>query len=119
MSNSPSRVVDEKLEDVSITSGKSDKILPTLRTAEVYDVAAVDPVLAKKIAAVNDAIDEIGLTPYHWKLFCLNGFGYAVDSVRLFHFVSAEYKSPIYSLCLATTTCVTRSGLNQCVRSRC
>ena len=51
------------------------------RAGEVYELTGFDPVLAKKIAAVNDAIDEIGLTPYHWKLFCLNGFGYAVDSV--------------------------------------
>lgn len=27
------------------------------------------------------AIDEIGFTGYHAKLFCLNGFGYAVDSL--------------------------------------
>ena len=52
------------------------------RSGEVYELSDFDPVLAKKMAAVNDAIDEIGLTPYHWKLFCLNGFGYAVDSVR-------------------------------------
>ncbi|PSS25022.1 hypothetical protein M430DRAFT_114392 [Amorphotheca resinae ATCC 22711] len=32
---------------------------------------------------VNNAIDEIGFTPYHWKLFVLNGFGYAVDSLLL------------------------------------
>ena len=51
------------------------------RKAEVYEISDVDHVLANKIAVVNDAIDEIGLTPYHWKLFCLNGFGYAVDSV--------------------------------------
>ena len=29
------------------------------------------------------AIDDIGWTPYHWKLFVLNGFGYAVDSLIL------------------------------------
>lgn len=27
------------------------------------------------------AIDEIGWTPFHTKLFCLSGFGYAVDSL--------------------------------------
>lgn len=32
---------------------------------------------------VNNAIDEIGFTPYQWKLFVLNGFGYAVDSLIL------------------------------------
>lgn len=48
---------------------------------EVWDSTAVDPVLAKKMALVNNGVDEIGMTPWHWKLFCLNGFGYAVDSV--------------------------------------
>ncbi|KAJ5115681.1 hypothetical protein N7456_000029 [Penicillium angulare] len=43
----------------------------------------VDQVLAAKMVLVNDAIDEIGFTPTHWKLFCLNGFGYAVDSLIL------------------------------------
>jgi hypothetical protein len=48
---------------------------------EVWDSTAVDPVLAKKMALINDGIDEIGMTPWQWKLFFLNGFGYAVDSV--------------------------------------
>lgn len=48
---------------------------------ELYDSTKIDPVLAKKMALVNDAIDEIGMTPFQWKLFFLNGFGYAVDSV--------------------------------------
>lgn len=48
---------------------------------EVWDSTAVDHVLAKKMALVNNAIDEIGMTPFQWKLFFLNGFGYAVDSV--------------------------------------
>ncbi|KAJ5475717.1 hypothetical protein N7539_008004 [Penicillium diatomitis] len=43
----------------------------------------VDGVLAAKMILVNDAIDEIGFTNHHWKLFCLNGFGYAVDSLIL------------------------------------
>ncbi|OAA58482.1 Major facilitator superfamily domain, general substrate transporter [Niveomyces insectorum RCEF 264] len=41
----------------------------------------LDPVLNLKMHLVNDAIDEIGWTPYHWKLFLLTGFGYAVDSL--------------------------------------
>ena len=48
---------------------------------EVYDNESIDPVLARKMALVNSAFDEIGMTPFQWKLFCLNGFGYAVDSV--------------------------------------
>lgn len=42
-----------------------------------------DPVLQKKMALTSEAIDQIGMTPFHWKLFVLTGFGYAVDSVRL------------------------------------
>ncbi|KAL4787702.1 major facilitator superfamily domain-containing protein [Aspergillus varians] len=45
------------------------------------ELAAVDEVLARKMALVNGAIDEIGMTPFQWKLFFLNGFGYAVDSL--------------------------------------
>jgi hypothetical protein len=48
---------------------------------EVFDARPIDPVLAKKMARVNQAIDDIGMTTFHWKLFFLNGFGYAVDSV--------------------------------------
>ncbi|KAL4871690.1 hypothetical protein BDV12DRAFT_205993 [Aspergillus spectabilis] len=45
------------------------------------ELIAVDSVLAKKMELVNGAIDEIGMTPFQWKLFFLNGFGYAVDSL--------------------------------------
>lgn len=43
----------------------------------------LDPALNAKMHLVNNAIDEIGWTNYHWKLFGLNGFGYAVDSLVL------------------------------------
>ncbi|KAF2103593.1 MFS general substrate transporter [Rhizodiscina lignyota] len=33
------------------------------------------------MALVNKAIDDIGMTNFQWKLFFLNGFGYAVDSL--------------------------------------
>ena len=42
-----------------------------------------DQVLSKKMAYVNNAIDEIGFTSYQLKLFFLNGFGYAVDSLLI------------------------------------
>lgn len=48
---------------------------------ELYDSIMIDPVLAREMTLINDAIDEIGITPFQWKLFFLNGFGYAVDSV--------------------------------------
>lgn len=56
-----------------------------------------DDALTKKMNLVNNAINQIGFTPYHWKLFCLNGMGFAVDSLlTLLHSVTqnqiaAEY----------------------------
>ena len=40
---------------------------------EIYHLK--DEVLSKKIKLINDAIDEIGFTPYHLKLFFLKGMG--------------------------------------------
>jgi hypothetical protein len=42
-----------------------------------------DKILAVKLQYVNNAIDEIGFTSYQLKLFFLNGFGYAVDSLLI------------------------------------
>jgi hypothetical protein len=68
---SPARPVDEhKTEDD--TSGFYEDVL---------DTSLIDPVLTRKMALVNGAIDKIGMTPFQWKLFFLNGFGYSVDSV--------------------------------------
>lgn len=39
--------------------------------------------LQKKMTLMSEAIEQIGMTPFHWKLFVLTGFGYAVDSVGL------------------------------------
>ncbi|KAJ5129080.1 membrane transporter [Penicillium atrosanguineum] len=53
-------------------------------SADVVSMEGVDQVLMAKMNLVNDAIDQIGFTPYHTKLFFLNGFGYGVDSLLLF-----------------------------------
>jgi hypothetical protein len=46
-------------------------------------VIEADRTLARKMALVDNAIDEIGFTSYQMKLFFLNGFGYAVDSLLI------------------------------------
>ncbi|KAF4628149.1 hypothetical protein G7Y89_g10003 [Cudoniella acicularis] len=63
--------------DVSIEQPSVD------RGEDLLSLQDVDPALNAKMHLVNNAIDEIGWTPYHWKLFVLNGFGYAVDSLLL------------------------------------
>jgi hypothetical protein len=40
-----------------------------------------DGILSRKMTVVNEAMNHIGFTPYHWKLFMLNGMGYGVDSL--------------------------------------
>lgn len=68
-------------EERSSDSGSSTSV------KEVFDIQQIDPVLAKKMALVNQAIDEIGMTSFQWKMFFLNGFGYAVDSVSCMIFL--------------------------------
>ncbi|PON25999.1 hypothetical protein TGAM01_v204943 [Trichoderma gamsii] len=56
----------------------------SLRSGEdILALQDLDPALNMKMHLVNNAIDEIGWTGYHTKLFFLNGFGYAVDSMIL------------------------------------
>lgn len=47
----------------------------SLQKQDLLSLEHTDPVLNAKMNLINNAIDEIGFTPYHWKLFCLNGFG--------------------------------------------
>ncbi|CAF5043362.1 unnamed protein product, partial [Rotaria sp. Silwood1] len=60
-----------------------------------------DETLALKMRCVNNAINEIGFTSYQLKLFFLNGFGYAVDSLLILlnaltqPQVALQYKPPI------------------------
>ena len=52
-------------------------------TSGSCDLATLLPTNMCDLLTLYKAIDEIGWTPYHWKLFVLNGFGYAVDSMIL------------------------------------
>lgn len=63
-----------KVENDSLEVGSFDKI------SDMTELEGSDVALAAKLRLINDAIDEIGFTPYHLKLFFLNGMGYATDS---------------------------------------
>ncbi|KAG9731623.1 MFS general substrate transporter, partial [Aureobasidium melanogenum] len=67
------RPVNAQSDDEALSLGKGD----------ILGSEHVDSILSAKMHLVNNAIDEIGFTGYHWKLFVLNGFGYAVDSLLL------------------------------------
>ncbi|KAF2131830.1 membrane transporter [Dothidotthia symphoricarpi CBS 119687] len=55
----------------------------SIEKGDILSLEHTDPVLNAKMHLVNNAIDEIGFTRHQWKLFILNGFGYAVDSLIL------------------------------------
>lgn len=53
------------------------------KEGQLFSMVDIDPAMDAKMHIVNDAIDEIGWTPLHMKLFCLTGFGYCADSLIL------------------------------------
>ncbi|CAK7898107.1 hypothetical protein CAAN1_22S01794 [[Candida] anglica] len=76
--------------------------------SDMADLQGSDVALAAKIKLINDAIDEIGFTPYHFKLFLLNGMGYATDSqltaieAGVREFINYQFKQdfPTSAMCL-------------------
>ncbi|KAK5087866.1 Major Facilitator superfamily [Lithohypha guttulata] len=50
---------------------------------QLFSMNDLDPALDAKMRLVNNAINQIGWTNFHTKLFCLNGFGYMADSLIL------------------------------------
>jgi hypothetical protein len=52
----------------------------SLKGLDVLALNDLDPAMDMKMHLVNNAIDEIGWTNYHLKLFFLNGFGYVDHS---------------------------------------
>jgi len=55
----------------------------SIQKGDLLNLESIDPALNARMFLINNAIDEIGFTGYQMKLFFLNGFGYAVDSLIL------------------------------------
>ncbi|KAK0643144.1 major facilitator superfamily domain-containing protein [Cercophora newfieldiana] len=76
-----------ELKDVELSAeGSSHRLASVCYDPSAEDILALQhpgDTMTRKMHVVNDAIDQIGWTPYHTKLFFLNGFGYAVDSLVL------------------------------------
>jgi hypothetical protein len=66
---------DEKKVGDNVDPERASLETSSLGKTDLLGAENVDPVLSAKMHLVNDAIDEIGFTPYQAKLFCLNGFG--------------------------------------------
>ena len=73
---------DQRLSTPLLTADSTGGDSKELSRDFISDIEA-DETVARKMQLVNNAIDEIGFTSYQMKLFFLNGFGYAVDSLVL------------------------------------
>lgn len=65
----------KQLEDLTGQPYETDNDDGSFKKGDLLSLEHSDPVLNAKMHLVNNAIDEIGFTRYHWKLFVLNGFG--------------------------------------------
>lgn len=67
-------------DPATVQATEEGSTISVSRTSDLKELEGNDEVLAAKMRLINNAIDEIGFTPYHLKLFFLNGMGYATDS---------------------------------------
>jgi hypothetical protein len=72
-------VIDKKPDETVIQPSDSDSDISA--DGNLFGVVTDDIVLYKTQTLIQKALDEIGMTRFHWKLFLLNGFGYAADSL--------------------------------------
>ncbi|TYJ58374.1 hypothetical protein B9479_000920 [Cryptococcus floricola] len=71
--------MSEEKKDLPAETGSHISSLPEIDTV----IDGVDPVYAAKAGVLNQAIQEIGMGRYQWQLFCVAGFGWAVDGLGL------------------------------------
>ncbi|KAI3405125.2 hypothetical protein KGF56_002081 [Candida oxycetoniae] len=105
------RVVETEGKCYDETYIQNEKFLDDTISSDfdMVELEANDEILHKKMKLINDAIDEIGFTPYHLKLFFLNGMGYWTDTqltylestVRMFINYQWGYKFPVSAECYA------------------
>lgn len=96
-----------EVESTSVNDEAVNKLESSSFDGDLVELDAGDEVLTEKMRLVNDALDEIGFTPYHLKLFFLNGMGYATDSqlsyvesnVRTFINYQFGYLFPVSNEC--------------------
>ncbi|CAN6667752.1 hypothetical protein TRVA0_039S01354 [Trichomonascus vanleenenianus] len=107
MSSLPAKVEIEVMPEAEVAEGV---VLEKEVQHALYQLD--DDVLTKKMFLVNEALNEIGFTPYHFKLFCLNGMGYAADSLlTLMHSVAQAQINKEFNKTFATVVTVDYIGL--------
>ncbi|KAI0277810.1 MFS general substrate transporter [Russula aff. rugulosa BPL654] len=67
---------------MTVESVKNLPSQPTILSAQdLHDDESVDPVYHAKARVLNQALQEIGMGKYQWRLFAVAGFGWFSDSV--------------------------------------
>ncbi|GMG20154.1 unnamed protein product [Ambrosiozyma monospora] len=74
------KITQTSVDEVNSSSSLEKGLAPQISVKDLSATEGNDPALSKKIFLINDALDEIGFTWYHAKLFGIAGFGYSVDS---------------------------------------
>jgi MFS family permease len=82
MSDIKKVVTNEKVayDPTDETSGSLESGVQQPLKEDMSEMESRDSALSQKIHLINNAIDEIGFTYYHAKLFLIAGFGYSIDS---------------------------------------
>ncbi|KAF5627073.1 major facilitator superfamily transporter [Fusarium sp. NRRL 52700] len=87
MSHQSDKLSDrERYADLRTSGDQSGESLSFVEDNQMFSMREIDPVLDAKMRLINKVqrtMDEIGWTNMHLKLFFLNGFGYAADSLIL------------------------------------
>lgn len=65
------KVGTEPVEQITEASGSVDKLF----------IDEFDPVYLAKSKLLSDALQEIGMGRYQWRLFVIAGFGWMADNV--------------------------------------
>lgn len=74
------KTAEEHVVDISDDQSLPGSII-LIEKQDILSSECLDPTLDAKINLVNAAINEIGMTPFQWKMFCLTGFGYFIANM--------------------------------------
>lgn len=87
--NSIEKLRRDKMSNVLSTKSDEDELdLGDLVGVQDLQLDGLDPIYQAKVHLLNQAVQDIGMGRYQWFLFCLTGFGWMADNVRLNSFYS-------------------------------
>lgn len=74
----------EKTRSLSESKGKTELMESNYHGIDTTAIPpGTDAVYERKIAIMNQALIDLGMGPFQWKIFAMTGFGWFVDNVSL------------------------------------